>query len=135
MYRWEIDNPSVTTPLGLRGIGVPQQTTAANKRALSRPATGIAGVDTNVATGQPDRRLITVAVLNCQALGVKGKTEDVPVAEWINVFLVEPAINRGTGSTLYTDQKDIYVEYIEKTKASAKSFETVVRRDKPYLVK
>ena len=133
VYRWEIDNKSVTTPLGLRGINHSQG--GATKKAFSVPATGVAGVDTNIATGQPDRRLITVAVLNCRALDVKGKTVDVPVAEWINVFLVEPAVNRGTGSTLYTDEKDIYVEFIEKTKASANAFETVVRRDKPYLVK
>ncbi|WP_343346767.1 pilus assembly protein TadG-related protein [Sphingomicrobium sp. XHP0239] len=133
VYRWEIDNKSVTTPMGLRGIGVSQG--GSSKKAFGIPATGAAGVDTNVATGQPDRRLITVAVLNCQALGINGHKPNVPVAEWINVFLVEPAINRGTGSNLYTDQKDIYVEYIEKTKASANAFETVVRRDKPYLVK
>jgi len=57
------------------------------------------------------------------------------VANWIKVFLVEPAITRGSGSDLYSDTKDIYVEYVQKTVASGESSATVVRRDVPYLVK
>jgi hypothetical protein len=74
-------------------------------------------------------------VLNCQALNAHGKTTNVPVPSWLKVFLTEPAVKRGTGSDLYTDQKDIYVEFIEKTKASEDAFASVVRRDVPYLVK
>jgi hypothetical protein len=66
---------------------------------------------------------------------VKGKTTNVPVPAWLKVFLVEPAFKRGTGSDLYADTKDIYVEFVEKTVAQSNAFNQVVRRDVPYLIK
>jgi hypothetical protein len=74
-------------------------------------------------------------VLNCRALNAHGKTVNVPVPSWLKVFLVEPAIKRGSGSDLYADTKDIYVEFIEKSKAQDDQFSEVVRRDVPYLIK
>ena len=130
------------TPAGpcaplLRALSQPESTAANANRAFSIPATGRAGVaeSTTAPFSQPDRRTIAVAVLNCRALDVKGKTTNVPVPAWLKVFLVEPAFNRGTGSNLYTDQKDIYVEFIEKTVAQSNNFNQVVRRDVPYLIK
>jgi len=131
VYKWEIAHKNGT---GTKGINFPQQPASGDPTAFSYPATGVAGVD-ETPPSQPDRRTISVAVLNCRALVVKGKTSDVPVVSWLKVFLVEPAINRGSGSNLYTDQKDIYVEVIEKTTASANNFDDVVRRDVPMLIK
>jgi hypothetical protein len=131
VYQWEISNQNV----GGYGISVYQPvSTPANNAAFSLPASGN-GSGVAASASQPDRRTIAAAVLNCQALNVHGKTTNVPVPTWIKVFLTEPAIKRGTGSDLYTDQKDIYVEFIEKTKASEDTFASVVRRDVPYLVK
>ena len=131
VYNWELSHTNV----GGKGISLPQTvSTPANNAAFSYPASGN-GAGVAASTSQPDRRTIDVAVLNCQALNAHGKTTDVPVANWIKVFLVEPAIKRGSGSDLYTDTKDIYVEFVEKTVASGDSFATVVRRDVPYLVK
>jgi Flp pilus assembly protein TadG len=131
VYKWEIAHKNGT---GTKGINFSQP--AGSLKAFSIPATGVAGVD-ETPPSQPDRRTISVAVLNCRALVVKGKTSEVPVVSWLKVFLVEPAINRGTGSPdeLYSDQKDIYVEVIEKTTASANNFDDVVRRDVPMLIK
>ena len=133
VYMWEIANKNGT---GTRGINFSQLTSGSN-RAHSIPATGVAGVaeSTTAPFSQPDRRTIAAAVLNCRALDVKGKTTNVPVPAWLKVFLVEPAINRGSGTNLYTDQKDIYVEFIEKTVAQSNAFNQVVRRDVPYLIK
>ncbi|MDP9423505.1 MAG: pilus assembly protein TadG-related protein [Pseudomonadota bacterium] len=129
VYKWEIAHPNGT---GTKGINF-SQPAGANK-AFSIPATNNgSGIDES--STQPDRRTIAVAVLNCRALVVKGKTEDVPVVSWLKVFLVEPAVNRGSGSDLYSDQKDIYVEVIEKAAASANNFDDVVRRDVPMLIK
>lgn len=126
-------------PSGTHGISISQPASAAANadRAFSIPATGRAGAAESTAPpfSQPDRRTIAVAVLNCRALDVKGKTTNVPVPSWLKVFMVEPAFNRGTGSTLYTDQKDIYVEFVEKSVAQSDSFNEVVRRDVPYLIK
>ena len=66
---------------------------------------------------------------------MKGKTTNVGVAAWLKVFLVEPAIKRGSGSDLYADTKDIYIEFIEKSQAQDDDFSEVVRRDVPYLIK
>ena len=131
VYIWELSHSNV----GGKGIGIYQPLPSPSKdAAFSFPASGNgAGVPASIS--QPDRRTISVAVLNCQALNVHGKTTNVPVPAWLKVFLTEPAIKRGSGSDLYTDQKDIYVEFIQKTDASADAFATVVRRDVPYLVK
>lgn len=129
VYQWEISNP---THSGNKGIDHSQDT-GSGQYAFSRPATGRAGVAQS--TSQPDRRTIAVATLNCRALDVKGKTTNVGVAAWLKVFLVEPAIKRGNGSDLYSDTKDIYIEFIEKSQAQDDDFSEVVRRDVPYLIK
>jgi Flp pilus assembly protein TadG len=130
VYLWEIDNPNVAG----KGIGVAQPIPGSpGQAAFSYPATGVAGIGQN--STQPDRRTIAVAVLNCNALNAHGKTRDVPVPSWLKVFLVEPAIKRGSGTDLYTDTKDIYVEFVEKSKAQDDDFSEVVRRDVPYLIK
>jgi len=129
VYRWELAHTNV----GGRGIGF-YQTVGAKDAAFSFASSGN-GAGVGASSSQPDRRTISVAVLNCQALNVHGKTTNVPVPSWIKVFLTEPAIKRGSGSDLYTDQKDIYVEFVEKTSPSADSASSVVRRDVPYLVK
>ena len=131
VYKWELGHTSV----GGHGIGVYQPLPSPSKdAAFSFPSSGN-GAGVAASTSQPDRRTISVAVLNCVALNVHGKTTNVPVPSWIKVFLTEPAIKRGSGSNLYTDQKDIYVEFVEKTNPSADSASSVVRRDVPYLVK
>jgi Flp pilus assembly protein TadG len=131
VYTWELSHTNV----GGKGISIYQPIGAPSKdAAFSFPASGN-GSGIAASSTQPDRRTIDVAVLNCQALVVHGKTTNVPVANWMKVFLTEPAIKRGSGSDLYSDTKDIYVEFVEKTVASGDSFATVVRRDVPYLVK
>jgi hypothetical protein len=37
-----------------------------------------------------DRRELIVAVINCEAEGVSGSADNVPVIEWIKVFMTEP---------------------------------------------
>jgi hypothetical protein len=129
VYKWEIAHPNGS---GTMGINYPQA--VGSQAAFSYPASGN-GAGVGESSSQPDRRVIAVAVLNCRALTIHGKTENVPVPSWLKVFLVEPAIKRGSGSDLYTDTKDIYVEFIEKSKAQDDQFSEVVRRDVPYLIK
>lgn len=79
----------------------------------------------------PDRRVLSVAVINCTAEGVGGRTEGVDVVRWIDVFLVEPSLPRTR-----TENSDVYVEVIGPTSlagggsAAAQS----IRKDKPYLI-
>jgi Flp pilus assembly protein TadG len=135
VYLWEINHPNGTNG---RGISIPQPAGSSgpppkDRVAFSYPATGRAGVSQDAS--QPDRRTIAAAVLNCRALNVNGKTTNVPVPTWLKLFLVEPAFQRTNGPTKYTDQKDIYVEFLEKSEAQDDDFEEVVRRDVPYLIK
>ena len=70
-------------------------------------------------------------MLNCQALVVHGKTTNAPVPTWLDVFLVEPAVNRSG----YTDGKEVYAEIIGVTTSSSANAGQVVRRDKPFLIR
>jgi len=127
VYRWELAN----TNFGGKGIAVPQIN--GSEGAFGQPATGRTGI---AQTGtQPDRREMAVAVLNCRALTAHGKFTAEPVS-WLDVFLTEPAMKRGSGSNLYSSDKGIYVEIIGVTKASPSDPSAIViRRDKPYLIK
>ena len=53
-----------------------------------------------------DRRVLTAAVVNCTANNVKGSSTAPPIG-WVDLFLVEPSINRSR-----TGQDQIYVEVI-----------------------
>lgn len=89
---------------------------------------------------QPDRRLLPVAVVNCT--GLMGKKPVIPL-DWIDVFLVEPSIDRerstGQGkdkvTTTYTNKGDIYVEAVRRNEQGDAASIQFVRRDKPYLVR
>ncbi len=87
--------------------------------------------------GSPQRRLITAAVINCEAEGVKGRVSGVHVQQWIELFLVEPPFDRenNSGNTL-TSKSDIYVEIVRAVDAGDDGDSaTVVRRDIPYLIR
>jgi hypothetical protein len=125
VYQWE----RAHTNSGGHGIGVPQQDSG-NNYAFGQPATGHPGVGEG--PSQEDRRVMAIAVLNCNALNTRGKSTDVPVATWMDVFLVQPAVSRGS----IFSSKNVYVEEIGLTSVSANDPNPqVVRRDKPYLIK
>ena len=78
-----------------------------------------------------DRRKISVAVVNCLENSVNGSSTNVPVKTWLDVFLVEPSLNRTR-----TNAGDVYVEIIREVNAGGGSAAgQVIRRDVPYLVK
>ena len=82
----------------------------------------------------PDRRILPVAVVNCT--GLSGGKKPVNPIDWIDVFLVEPSIDRSGPSGVYTQTGDIYVEVIGHTSTgSGGAANQVVRHDKPYLIK
>jgi Flp pilus assembly protein TadG len=139
VYQWEIANRGASiggrTILGTRSYAIagPPAGTASDYDSpvcaplQSPPTNGIVPGGTNV-----DRRRISTAVVNCQAWNVHGGTGTVyPVIKWIELFLVEPSLNRPR-----TDQNDVYAEVIGETQAGAASTQAqVVRHDVPYLIK
>jgi Flp pilus assembly protein TadG len=129
VYSWELTHRSMTVA-GVP-VGIDNPKVIGNEASFSYPVSQPPGVG---ATGsQPDRRRISAAVLNCQALNVHGKTENVSVPTWLDLFLVEPSLDRGSGVNQFTDKKDVYVEIIGVTSAS--SANQVIERNKPFLIR
>ncbi len=133
VYKWEILHPSVVNGSKSYGIGVPQ-VISGKITAFGSPATGTAGITPGGTTS--DRRVMSIAVVNCRAATIAGKTSGIRPPKWLDVFLVEPAIQRGNGANAYTDQKEIYVEVIGTTGSGANGATNtqVVQRSVPYLI-
>lgn len=85
----------------------------------------------------PDRRKLSVAVVNCSKENVKGSSTNVPVVQWIDVFLVQVAADRQYNGNHWTGKDELYVEIIgENTTRDTGSTDGItIRRDVPYLVK
>lgn len=136
VYAWEIanrgdvvDGVTVLGPRVASGSGA-NADTAYGQSQCSIPRGHGAPLEPSETT--IDRRRISVAVVNCLREGVNGAENDLDVVKWIDVFLVEPSINRAR-----TGAGDVYVEVIGETLSGAAGSTggQVVRRDKPYLVK
>lgn len=83
----------------------------------------------------PDRRILTIAVINCTAEMVGSSTTDAAIEKFVDVFLVEPSARRGNGTTLRTEASDVYVEVIGETiLGGGASQGQEVRKDVPYLI-
>jgi len=125
VYKWEMQNPSlVPSP---RAVGTTTQ------RNFARPVCRPPGITPSVT--RPDRRRISVAVVNCQAQNLRGHETNVQVRKWVDVFLVEPAIARGSGPTARSRDGDIYVEVIGVTASGGSADNAVTRRDVPFLIR
>jgi Flp pilus assembly protein TadG len=125
VYEWEIANPGTSDMV---------QNVGGSKTGHSAPVCRTPGITpggTNV-----DRRRISAAVLNCEARELNGAETGVTVLEWVDLFLVEPSIQRRRGSTVVTEVGDVYAEVIGITGSGSAGSTTgqVVRRDKPYLL-
>ena len=145
VYQWEISHRGQViggkTILATRSVGTLRDHDQPICSSLQTPSygTGIVPGGTNV-----DRRRISVAVVNCTANSVNGHSTNVPVQKWIDVFLVEPSLNRGSASVTQgghtygrsgTGAGDVYVEIIGTTTTGAGATAgQVVRHDVPYLI-
>lgn len=128
VYRWEMANAG-NTVVGETVLGSRYVTGNGNN---ARYSYGAAQCGTPITPGAtvPDRRKITVAVINCVAQGVNGSSTNVPVTKWIDAFLVEPSVNRPR-----THQGDVYIEVIDVTTlGGGGEVGQAVRKDKPYLI-
>jgi Flp pilus assembly protein TadG len=116
-YQWEISSGN----LGMRTVGA----LASYKAPVCATAGGVGPPD------KADRRKASLAVINCQAENVRGRLVGVEVEKWIDIFLVEPSIDRGSGRT----RKDqIYIEVIGETTTAGNNQAQIIRRDVPYLI-
>ncbi len=142
-YLWEAED---TTRLPTKAItGTSPIMSAYGQPQLKCLAPGLAPDPAGI-----DRRRITAAVVNCRAVlkttGLNGK-KTLPVAGFIDIFLVEPSIDRskcaGCSVTLngtnyqnaYGSINDIYTEVIGAS-GSGEGGQPgqITRRDVPYLI-
>lgn len=127
VYQWEMNNPTTTIDVSKAVSG--------GYTSYGSPVCRSPGITPNATT--PDRRRISVAVVNCNAQNLKGKEKNVQVRKWLDVFLVEPAIQRGNGPSQRSTNGDIYVETIGETLSSGAGpvAAQVTRRDVPFLIR
>jgi Flp pilus assembly protein TadG len=85
-------------------------------------------------TDQKDRRVLTVAAVDCTGLNGKG---NVIVRNWVDIFLVEPSLTRTTPASPYaTGKEQIYIEIIGVAKrANGESALQYYLRQKPRLLR
>lgn len=125
VYKWEMANASSQLNSQSAGTGLASYGNPAN---LSAEPTGITPSTTTI-----DRRILTVAVINCSAQSLNGKTTDVQVQKWIDIFLVQPSEPRVTG--VRTSNSDVYVEVISETgNATNSGAVQLVEKSVPYLI-
>ncbi|MFB9048903.1 pilus assembly protein TadG-related protein [Sphingobium indicum] len=119
-YRWEQKS---ATPSNL-----PNNVSAGGTlRQYGAPQCSTGALDTD-----RDRRLLTVAVVdNCAEL--TGNSKPAKISKWVDMFLVEPAFDRGNG----VNGTEIYLEVVSNNKVSGNESTgaQVIRRDVPYLIR
>ena len=124
-YRWEQQIAGVGNSNGVR-----PEFTAGGNTQYGRPVCKAPGPSPGPT--QPDRRVMAVAVANnCASL--HGGSTAVDVGAWMEVFLVQPSVDRpaATGD----DATDIYIEVIGRANPTGSGATAqVVHRDVPYLI-
>jgi hypothetical protein len=133
VYSWEIAHMGQVvdgvTVLGPRPTGATGSTLVSSPQPVCSAAQGYGSGQVPSST-VPDRRRISVAVVNCMANSVNGSSTNVPVEKWIDVFLVEPSVNRAR-----TNNGDMYVEVIGETRNSGQNATQVIVHQVPTLIK
>jgi Flp pilus assembly protein TadG len=94
----------------------------------------------------PEKRRMSVAIVNCNAQNGKiNGTDTVKVAKWVDVFMVEPSVDRERCTpkagkpgqwdcVAYTPSTDVYFEVLGETPATTGGGGKAIRRSVPYLI-
>ena len=93
---------------------------------------GAAQCSTGTLESGRDRRLVTVAVVdNCAALN--GNSVKAQIGKWVDMFLVEPAFDRGNG----VNGTEVYFEVVANNTVAGNgnTGSQMIRRDVPYLIR
>lgn len=148
VYRWEADRFADGTAATSEIIKAGQSSHSAYAQPQDTKCLATSASPYGLVPGdESDRRRLSVAVLNCNALIAKHgnslNNKALDVGTWIDIFLVEPSFDRryctqgsGCGSVKITEKTDVYVEVIGETVLGGDNGATVqtVRKDVPYLV-
>lgn len=142
VYLWEAAQEAATANTALATRVTSGDATLA---AYSTPQAGrclFPGVVPSISGA--DRRRVTAATVNCRyaaaTTGLNGK-KTIPVAGFVDVFLVEPSFDRkkcssGSGcNTDITSANDVYIEIIGASgSGEGGGAGQITRRDVPYLI-
>jgi Flp pilus assembly protein TadG len=131
VYKWEIDHRDQSIGGNTILSNMINGTRTNYAKPVCSPNKSF-GTGTIPATDTADRRVMSVAVINCHAEDVHGKSGPYRIRRFIDVFLVQPSLKRDR-----TEKTDIYMEIIRESDASriGETAGTVIRRDVPYLIK
>lgn len=111
LYRYEIEN------------GIPNTRSGNNGENGNPTCYGgtVPPTPTDINDRINDRRILTVAVVNCGEYGVKGNSQDVPVEHYISVFMTEAVAD--------TSDNDLYVEIVGHSQAGGGGLVPVIERE------
>jgi Flp pilus assembly protein TadG len=145
VYKWELDPATRATRLAKKAFDVTESPipfkeqgksgkgkyTFTNRCTFPEPRDNNAVVPS---ADQKDRRVLTVAAVDCTGLSGKG---NVIVRNWVDIFLVEPSLARTTPESPYaTGKEQIYAEIIGVAKrANGESALQYYLRQKPRLLR
>ena len=138
-YMWEAQDPSTRLTTKITAAD-------ASLAAYSTPQAGKCNFPGVVpSTTGTDRRRLTAAVVNCRTVskttGLNG-SKKIPVTGYIDVFMVEPSLdrtkcdgNKNGCSDSYTSRNDVYVEVIGASgTGEGGGAPQITRRDTPRLI-
>ena len=137
VYVWEIAHRFAATGIEVDGVRVLEQTprtaTGNAKIGIGKPVCSPAQTNAGVSFGDgtipgpdtPDRRKISVAIVNCAQQGVNGNSDNVQTVGFLEAFLVEPSIARARNG-----RGDIYVEVVGASTTGVQ----LVSKKVPYLI-
>lgn len=124
VYQWE----TARTSTRLKSQSAGSYTAHSNPTDLKGEPTAV-----SPGTNTADRRVLTAAVINCTAEGVKGKATNVQVQKWIDLFLVQPSEARSIGAP--STNSDVYVEVVGETNNATNSGAVqLIEKSVPYLI-
>jgi Flp pilus assembly protein TadG len=140
VYQWELANRAtrlakksieVSVSFDEQGNSGKGKYTFTNRCVFPQPVNGT-GIPAN--TSQKDRRMLTIAAVDCG--GLNGKS-NVIVEKWVDVFLVEPSLTRTTPTSPYaTGKEQIYVEIVRAAqRPNGQSAFQYYLRQKPRLLR
>ncbi|WP_427969709.1 pilus assembly protein TadG-related protein [Altererythrobacter sp.] len=138
VYKWE-ESKAGTIVDGVTVLGDQPYTSSESTPAsmLGKGSSVCSQAHGYTPISSPDRRKLSVAVVNCEQENVSGSSTNVPVVQWVDVFLVQVAADRQYNGKHFTGKDELYVEIIAEntTRGTGSTDGITIRRDVPYLVK
>lgn len=137
VYKWEENNRNRTVE-GVVVLGDINYTETTGGEAVRHKGQSVCSAEHGYSpVTVPDRRLMSVAVVNCNSEGVSGSSTDVLVTQWVDVFLLQVAADRQYNGKHFTGKDELYIEIVREntTRSTGASAGITIRRDAPYLVK